>query len=71
MRIYMMPQIVHVSEKERAFRRVQLKIKRVKSGQNRFDMDQVIGEALDLATDTVTAVQNKNSIPQQIRPRTK
>ena len=35
------------------------------------DMDQVIGEALDLATDTVTAVQNKNPIPQQIRPRTK
>ena len=35
------------------------------------DMDQVIGEALDLAADTATAIQNKKAIPQQVRPRQK
>ena len=35
------------------------------------DMDQVIGEALDLASDTVTSLETKSSIPQKIRPRSK
>ncbi len=35
------------------------------------DMDQVIGEALDLATDTVAAVRSKKPIPQKLRPRQK
>ena len=35
------------------------------------DMDQVIGEALDLASDTVTSLETKSAIPQKIRPRTK
>lgn len=35
------------------------------------DMDQVIGESLDLATDTVQAIQTKSPIPQMIRRRSK
>ncbi len=35
------------------------------------DMDQVIGEALDLATDTVFTIQKKAPIPQRVRPRQK
>ena len=35
------------------------------------DMDQVIGEALDLAADTAAAIQSKNAISQQVRPRQK
>lgn len=35
------------------------------------DMDQVIGEALDLAADTTAAVQNKTRIPQRVRTRQK
>ena len=35
------------------------------------DMDQVIGESLDLATATVAAIQGKKPIPQQVRLRQK
>ena len=35
------------------------------------DMDQVIGEALDLAEDTATAVAEKKPIPQHVRQRGK
>ena len=35
------------------------------------DMDQVIGEALDLASDTTTAVLKKKPIPQHPRQRQK
>ena len=35
------------------------------------DMDQVIGEALDLAADTVTAISEKKPIPQHPKPRSK
>lgn len=35
------------------------------------DMDQVIGEAMDLATDTVAAVSQKKPIPQHLRQRGK
>ncbi len=35
------------------------------------DMDQVIGEALDLAADTTEAIQRKSTIPQKIRQRAK
>lgn len=35
------------------------------------DMDQVIGEALDLAADTIDAIRDKKPIPQRVRPRSK
>ena len=35
------------------------------------DMDQVIGEAIDLAADTVAAIHNRRLIPQNVQARQK
>ena len=35
------------------------------------DMDQVIGESLDLASDIVTAIKTRSPIPQKVQPRSK